>query len=143
MEALPGTYALILRSLEASTIQVGRLGLLDVSPGWYVYVGSAFGPGGLQARVGRHQRRGGALHWHIDYLRRAASVEQVWTTLDPTPREHEWAQAFARLPGITIPLAGFGSSDCRCPAHLFYLPNSAALDLLTFPTCLKLTLPKP
>ena len=138
MEQLPGTYALILRAQEAHEVPVGRLGRLEVQPGWYVYVGSAFGPGGLRARVGRHLRGTGALHWHIDYLRRATIVEEVWYSLDPTPREHEWAQAFMCLPAVAVPLAGFGSSGCQCPAHLFYLVNKEALDLLNLQNSRKL-----
>ena len=53
----PGTYALILRASTAQTIQIGRLGDLVMQPGYYIYVGSAFGPGGLAARVGRHLRQ--------------------------------------------------------------------------------------
>jgi len=53
----PGTYALVLRLARATTIHVGALGAVDFAPGWYVYVGSALGPGGLAARVNRHLSR--------------------------------------------------------------------------------------
>jgi Uri superfamily endonuclease len=128
--AQPGTYALILRALAAQDIQVGRLGRLAVLPGVYVYVGSAFGPGGLMARVGRHQRKPPALHWHIDYLRRVTELVEVWFTYDPIPREHEWADIFRNLPGAMIPLKGFGASDCRCKAHLFYFETEPSEDKL-------------
>ena len=45
---------LVLQSMHEQSILVGRLGTLDVHPGTYVYVGSAFGPGGLRARTNRH-----------------------------------------------------------------------------------------
>jgi Uri superfamily endonuclease len=138
VETLPGTYALILHALAVGEIAIGRLGMLQVRPGWYVYVGSAFGPGGIRGRVGRHLRGGAALHWHIDYLRRLAAVEEVWYTLDPAPQEHAWAQAFASLSGASVPMAGFGSSGCRCPAHLFYLTSPAPLDQLILHDCRKL-----
>jgi hypothetical protein len=33
-----------------------------------------------------------------------------------------------RVPGAGVPLAGFGSSDCRrCPAHLAALPPGTSL----------------
>ena len=54
MTDAPGTYALLLRASKEQTIEVGALGAMPVRPGMYVYVGSAFGSGGLQARVGRH-----------------------------------------------------------------------------------------
>jgi Uri superfamily endonuclease len=120
MESLPGTYLLILRAIQVQTIPVGRLGMLAVRPGWYVYVGSAFGPGGVRARVGRHLRGDGRLHWHIDYLRQVAAIEEVDYTLDSSPHEHAWAQILTGMPDAEIPLAAFGASDCRCPAHLFF-----------------------
>ncbi len=132
METLPGTYALILRAQERHAILVGKLGWMEVLPGRYVYLGSAFGPGGLRARVGRHLRGAGVQHWHIDYLRRVTTVEEVWYTLDPKPQECEWAKVFMHSCAAGIPLPGFGSSDCHCPAHLFYLANKDAPDLLNF-----------
>ena len=58
----PGTYALLFRAEEDRTVEVGALDSMTVQPGQYVYVGSAFGPGGVQARVRRHARGDGALH---------------------------------------------------------------------------------
>lgn len=116
--SLPGTYALLLRADDEQTIEVGALGRMTVQVGLYVYVGSAFGPGGLQARVRRHVRAEGALHWHIDYLRAVTSPAAVWYTADPERRECRWATAVQALDGARAPLAGFGASDCGCPAHL-------------------------
>lgn len=118
MTDAPGTYALLLRADEASEIEVGALGKMEVRPGAYVYVGSAFGPGGLQARVARHARGDGALHWHVDYLRAVTTLEAVWYTHDPERRECTWAEVLRARPGATVPLDGFGASDCDCPAHL-------------------------
>ncbi len=64
-------------------METGALGLLDVSPGWYVYIGSAFDPGGVRARCLRHWR-GGRPHWHIDYLRPLCRMQTVWFTHDPS-----------------------------------------------------------
>ena len=47
LPSLPGTYALVLRFSSGLEIVVGRLGVLAVQPGFYVYVGSALGPGRL------------------------------------------------------------------------------------------------
>lgn len=116
----PGTYTLVLRAVASQTIQIGRLGVLQVQPGYYVYVGSAFGPGGLGARLGHHLKPVRRLHWHIDYLRQAAEIQEVWYTADSTPREHEWAMLFRQMPGVCVPMQGFGASDCTCVAHLFY-----------------------
>ena len=59
-----GTYALLLKLPKQGQLQVGALGTFAFQAGWYVYVGSAFGPGGLAARVGRHLRGlGTPCHW--------------------------------------------------------------------------------
>lgn len=113
-----GTYALLLRADEGREIEVGALGPMRLHPGTYVYVGSAFGPGGLRARVERHVRGDGALHWHVDYLRAATTLDAVWYTHDTDRRECVWATVLRSLPRAAVPCEGFGASDCNCPAHL-------------------------
>lgn len=114
----PGTYALILQNKTLATIQVGSLGWLAVEPGWYIYVGSAFGPGGLRGRLAHHLNDR-PQRWHVDALKSASSIQAVWLTTDPRRLEHEWAEAWLDYPGVTAPWKGFGSSDCKCRAHLF------------------------
>jgi Uri superfamily endonuclease len=99
-----------------------------VRPGHYVYVGSAFGPGGVRARVERHARGDGATHWHVDYLRAVTSLEQAWGTHDDTRRECDWAATMRALPGAAIPIRGFGASDCDCPTHLYRFDAPPSLE---------------
>ena len=113
-----GTYALLLRPDDEERIEVGALGEMSVRAGVYVYVGSAFGPGGLRARVQRHVKGEGARHWHVDYLRAATTLETVWYTHDDTRRECRWASILRNHPTSRVPMAGFGASDCDCSAHL-------------------------
>jgi Uri superfamily endonuclease len=68
--AEPGTYVLLLRCSSTRAVHVGRLGTLRLRPGWYVHVGSAYGPRGLRARISHHRHRVQRPHWPIDYLRR-------------------------------------------------------------------------
>ncbi len=120
-----GSYVLILR-VDAAVqlaIQIGRLGELAAQPGYYLYIGSAFGPGGVAARVQRHLRLDKRQHWHIDYLRPYATPTAVWCTYDAQPREHLWASVCAQLPHVSRPMSGFGASDCHCDTHLFYSPH--------------------
>ena len=128
LPSLPGTYALLLRFSKRLEIVVGRLGVLAVQPGFYVYVGSALGPGGLAARIGRHCRRAKTLRWHVDYVRAEAQVKEVWYATGKRRRECQWASALAKMPWASVPMAGFGASDCGCPSHLcfFTLPPSLA-----------------
>lgn len=123
-----GTYVIFLRPDRRATVELGRLGTMELVPGVYAYVGSAFGPGGLNARLGRHWRGGENVHWHVDYLRSCSSPEEAWITRDPAPREHEWAAALASTPGGSLPVRGFGASDCDCPAHLFRFGELPALE---------------
>jgi Uri superfamily endonuclease len=56
MKSDPGTYALILQYDSKASTQIGRWRQIDLEPGYYIYIGSAFGPGGVRARVSRHCR---------------------------------------------------------------------------------------
>jgi len=118
LAARPGTYVLWLRLPQPRTLRIGRLGNAVFAPGYYAYVGSAFGPGGVRSRLGRHLLGGAALRWHIDYLRQACHVHSAWVSHDARRLEHAWADALLALPGARPPLAGFGASDCHCDAHL-------------------------
>lgn len=119
----PGTYVLILRCSTNRVIQIGRLGNLGLEPGFYSYVGSAFGSGGIRARVARHWRGPGHAHWHIDYLRPHTDPFEVWYCPDVRHREHQWASTIASENGASIPIVGFGSSDCRCKSHLSHVAS--------------------
>lgn len=123
----PGNYALVLASLKTGTMRIGRLGTLALQPGVYIYVGSAFGPGGLSARIKHHHQIATRPHWHIDYLRAVCDLAEVWFTTATGRHEHAWARAAARLPGAETPMPGFGSSDCKCEAHLFWFKHPPSI----------------
>lgn len=126
MKSRPGSYALVLESPSRATTRVGRWGRLELGVGYYVYVGSAFGPGGVRARVSRHLREEKRSHWHIDYLRGLVSPVGVWLSYDDRRLEHEWARVLAGAPGMAS-VEKFGCSDCDCESHLFYAPRRSAL----------------
>ncbi len=114
-----GTYALILANLSPMALAPGGQVPVILPPGILIYVGSALGPGGLASRVGRHLRHHKTMRWHIDWLTTALPVQAVWVDASGRRLECQWAEILLRSPGVTIPVAGFGSSDCRCQAHLF------------------------
>ena len=126
LPASPGTYVLILHLAQARTLQVGRLGSFHFPAGFYAYPGSAYGPGGLRARLGRHLADVKRLHWHIDYLRQAGPVTALWLA-EHRRVECAWAHALGSLPGASQPVPGFGASDCACPSHLFHFPEPPSL----------------
>jgi Uri superfamily endonuclease len=118
----PGTYFVHLKLFERVELRVGRKGSFPFDPGHYFYCGSAMGPGGLKSRLNRHIMGSGSLHWHIDWLRRAAVVAGWGYRLGLPGAECEWSQKIAGLPGACITVPGFGASDCRsgCLAHLIH-----------------------
>jgi Uri superfamily endonuclease len=126
MQPLPGTYALVLASTKSAPIRVGRLGILQLQPGFYVYVGSAHGPGGVKSRVGHHVKTTARPHWHVDYLRAHTNPEEVWYVHNRNRWECRWADCLRRVRGASMPLKGFGSSDCQCGSHLFYFKRLPA-----------------
>jgi Uri superfamily endonuclease len=119
-QARPGTYALVLSSRSTDLIQIGRLGALQLQSGFYVYVGSALGPGGVRARLAHHLKLSRRPHWHIDYLRAHTRVEEICYRLDTRRLEHVWAEHIGLAEGAAVPLVGFGSTDCGCESHLFF-----------------------
>jgi HEAT repeat protein/Uri superfamily endonuclease len=119
-----GTYVLVLRLDTSQTIVIGRLGAIEFPEGWYLYVGSAHGPGGLAARLARHRRRlGGSKrsHWHVDYLREHTTWHGAWVCVSEIRLECEWAAGLRSLPGAATVAPGFGASDCGCTAHLVHV----------------------
>ena len=115
-----GSYILFLRLARKRQIDVGRLGTVTFSKGYYAYTGSACGPGGLAARLRHHLRSKTHLHWHIDYLIQHTTLSEIWLSDDGRNHEHLWAETLQQLKGSSLPAAGFGSTDCRCPSHLIH-----------------------
>ena len=66
LPAAPGSYLLILHVAHPAAIVVGRFGKVAVASGWYLYTGSALGPGGLRGRLRHHLQPAPRPHWHID-----------------------------------------------------------------------------
>ncbi|MGE5504370.1 MAG: GIY-YIG nuclease family protein, partial [Actinomycetota bacterium] len=91
--------------------------------GRYLYCGSARGPGGLRARVGRHMRKGKVVRWHVDRLTEAGRVVGAWVF-----EGGDECGLVARLAHLPVPIPGFGSSDCKvCPSHLLAWPEGIAV----------------
>ena len=127
MDRRAGSYVLILELTAPVELTAGALGVLCFVQGWYAYVGSAFGPGGIAARCRHHIARTARPHWHIDYLRAVCELREIWCSADPQRREHQWADLLGRCRGGRRPHPGFGASDCGCASHLFLFPHRPSL----------------
>ena len=124
LPAVPGVYVLLLRLDEACAL-AGPFDGRELAAGWHAYVGSARGPGGLRARLGRHLRRRKKPRWHVDQLTmRAAQIWALPIIEVPTPgpgllTECILAKRLLATGAFTCPLPGFGSSGCTaCESHL-------------------------
>lgn len=122
-----GTYVLLFQAMVPAGVKVGKLGTVKLEPGFYVYVGSAFGPGGLKARVGRHLKKRKKLKWHIDYLRKHLEVIDICFSVKKQKLECRWAAKFAAMGGESL-LKGLGASDCQCPTHFWFFRELPDLE---------------
>jgi Uri superfamily endonuclease len=120
---LRGIYCIIIDLPKAARIRVGSLGEFEFRRGIYVYVGSALS--GMESRVRRHRSISKKVRWHIDYLLAEAEVRSV-ISIPSADKSVECAVAKSLLKceDATVPVRGFGSSDCSCDSHLIYLGDS-------------------
>jgi len=128
LPAMKGAYALIVKlehevpldrpRTAPGALSPGPLSPGPLSPGWYVYAGSARGPGGIPARLTRHFRVDKPVHWHIDQLTSLSGVK-IWASPAAGQHECDLVTKLIRSGLFDIACPGFGSSDCRkCEGHL-------------------------
>lgn len=117
--SFPATYLLLLHLPQSSSLTIGKLGERSLAPGYYVYVGSARRH--ASSRLLRHIKGDAAKkRWHIDYLRTVSHCLAVVVFHQERMGECRLAREVGAARGAQIPIARFGASDCRCPAHLFF-----------------------
>ena len=122
LPAIAGSYALLI-TLARSTPLPPRRYAGSLPAGRYCYVGSARGPGGVRARGGRHLRRRKIRRWHVDWLTLAAADVRILALMESD--ECGLADRLIGDAGLSVPVNGFGSSDCRnCRAHLVHVPDT-------------------
>jgi Uri superfamily endonuclease len=124
------SYQLVIEVGSPVRCKVGRLGVVAIPAGIYVYTGSA--RRGFEARLARHARATKTLRWHIDYLLNAPGVRIVDVLRFDEP---ECVVSQSTAGEIVVPR--FGASDCRagCGAHLKYLqrPSGRPWSILKVP----------
>ena len=122
-QAMKGSYILLIQLPEGQTIAVGSRQNIHFRGGYYAYVGSALG--GFDSRLNRHLRGNKKPHWHIDYLLSRASINSIILCEAEDRVECAIAQALS-YHFDSIP--GFGSSDCKCPSHLFFAAEESVME---------------
>jgi Uri superfamily endonuclease len=129
LENLPmkGVYSLIIWQDSETSLQIRKLGCFTLQRGYYAYTGTALGNGAtsLRRRIARHLRKAKIKHWHIDFFlaNKNAQVTAIVAAESNARKECEVNNFIKKIEGTTIPIKGFGSSDCRhkCGSHLVYL----------------------
>lgn len=133
MSATKGAYLLLIRLKHSCDLAYGKR-TAHLSPGLYGYCGSAYGPGGLLARVSRHARADKKPHWHVDRL--LAAGELIKIGIVENGSECQIRTSLQEQRGASVPAPGFGSSDCGdCPSHLIGLkriPKLGDIGLTNF-----------
>ncbi|MBC7112776.1 MAG: GIY-YIG nuclease family protein [Candidatus Methanomethyliales bacterium] len=126
---MKGVYAIILKLDRHMSLNLGKK-RFDLNSGIYIYAGSAFGPGGIYARLGRHLKtfKTGATkkHWHIDFLLPHSTTFVPVCAPSTRKLECELVRSLRESGFKTVD--GFGNTDCRsdCGGHLIILGD---LDL--------------
>jgi sugar fermentation stimulation protein A len=113
-----GSYIIVYKLYDEQEIKIGKLGKFTFPKGFYIYTGS--GLRNLKQRISRHLRKEKSVKWHIDYL--SMKCEPVWHYMieDGINHECELSSKMNRLTCFSMPVKGFGSSDCKCDSHLLY-----------------------
>jgi len=119
-----GTYILIAQVLQMKRLEIGSLGQFDIVPGFYAYVGSGFGFGGLRGRLHHHLESTAEPHWHIDYLLQVATPAEAWFSTASRKLEHRWAELLGNAPGFSVAIPrlahriiiGAGPVTCFTPS---------------------------
>jgi Uri superfamily endonuclease len=120
-----GAYVLLIHLDRKLYLHIPAFRGKSLAPGLYAYCGSAYGPGGIRARVSRHLRTDKTMRWHVDRLTAAGRIEQAGIRV--AGRECDLVTELLANGGSAA-LPKFGSSDCRtCPAHLLRLPGGKNL----------------
>jgi len=112
-----GAYVLIVDLPRPLALDSPRFRGAVLPAGRYAYCGSAYGPGGLAARIARHRRRDKRQRWHIDRL--TVNAHDMAALAVPDGDECRLVEALLATRRFAVAVPGFGSSDCsKCEGHL-------------------------
>ncbi|MCK5183836.1 MAG: GIY-YIG nuclease family protein [Candidatus Heimdallarchaeota archaeon] len=128
-----GTYLLFLFIQKDISLTIGALGCKLFQQGNYIYVGSAFGPGGLEKRITRHIKQEKKIFWHIDYLLNDnfVKIKAYGEILSDHKIECNVVDQITRtFQEKSLIIENFGSSDCNCKSHLLYFNNTPVNEII-------------
>ncbi len=138
---MKGVYSLLIHVKKSLRIDIGKIGTQHFKKGLYVYVGSATGrgPSSIEGRIERHNKKNKKMFWHIDYLFNRNEVRIICAifSIADTSLECKIVKLAEKYLEIEFPARGFGSSDCRCPAHLLRIKDKNGFDIEKLKTLYK------
>lgn len=112
-----GSYVLCLTTEEDIQVKLPKGRYHDLPAGSYLYAGSAYGGGGIAARLRRHFKKEKSVRWHIDQLSIRAAEIGAFASVDE--KECRLVECLQNSGLFSHIIPGFGSSDCRrCESHL-------------------------
>jgi len=120
-----GLYLLFIKVSKKQKITVRSGKIFDISPGYYIYIGSA--KRNLSQRLKRHASKEKKLFWHIDFLLEKGKLLS-WSIVKDVKEECRLAEKIRCMYGA-IPTIGFGCSDCKCESHLYYFREKPDIAL--------------
>ena len=106
-----GNYLLIMHLPNAKEIAIGKKTVYLFKRGYYIYTGSAYGPGGIEKRLERHFRADKKMHWHIDYFLKEVKLINAWYINPSASLEHALAEKLLASKTFQPAYPRFGSSD--------------------------------
>lgn len=131
-----GIYAIIINISEKLDLNIGKNRNYNFLPGYYIYIGSAFGThsNNIENRLSRHFSNNKKLFWHIDYLLNCSKIKIIKAFYAKTnlKKECELSAQFFNYSNADL-YKNFGNSDCKadCNTHLYYFGNISNLEDIT------------
>lgn len=119
-----GSYIITGEMPEDKRISIGYKGDILFKKGYYLYVGSAMNS--MEGRIKRHLRIIKNKRWHIDFL--IPYLKDI-KAIPIYSSERLECTISESLKGISNNyIEGFGSSDCPCRSHLYWMMDSPFKD---------------
>jgi Uri superfamily endonuclease len=118
-----GIYLLFIWLDQERTITIGKLMEIDFKKGLYLYVGRALQ--GVAGRITRHLLPKKKPFWHIDYLMQYGKALGV--ILVASGDKMDECKVAKSLMRRFRSILHFGSSDCQCRSHLFFIEDGGGL----------------
>jgi Uri superfamily endonuclease len=122
---MKGSYLLLIKLEKNKLISYGLKNEYYFKKGYYTYIGS--GLNSLEKRIERHLNKNKKIFWHIDYLLKYSNIVKIYYIEKNKKIECEIAELLQKK---FSQINKFGSSDCSCKSHLFYVSKNKFQDFI-------------